>query len=153
MLRDISSILLGGMLLLLFMFIGLNYFIHSYIGNSFYTFTSDVAFKMGNTDTELTDSIATICNVEESKMLKVNCVYDYFSRFFSYEHNDRLKLLNETFEGDCDDSSLFYCSVFKKMNISCTPIATDNHMFVVVDFEDYNNPILCRIDMNDIDCW
>ena len=96
--------------------------------------------------------IAELCNLADSSNEKVHCVNNFFKNVFDYEHQDHFNSVEYTLEnsGDCKNSVLAYCSIFRNMNLSCKPMFLDEHKhaYAMVEFEEG----YCSLDQKSIDC-
>lgn len=95
--------------------------------------------------------LSKLCGLRDSDYGKIMCVHSFYFPLHNYESQG--KKINSveytlTNSSDCKNAVIFYCSVFKNMNLTCKPTLVTNHTFAVVDFEEG----YCNIDQRAIDC-
>jgi len=92
------------------------------------------------------------CYLNNTEIYKVYCVNEIFSLFYKYnKHNGSFNSPSKTIidGGVCRDAAIFYCSIFKKMDINCRIDTIDNyHGYNIV----WSNDYYCKIDQEEIDC-
>src|SRR6056297_960644 len=79
--------------------------------------------------------ISNYCNLYKEKELKIKCVNNFVKNSGRFEYNITKKvytpdeLLKKA--GDCKSWTVFYRSIFSKLNIKNKLISTDNHIYLV----------------------
>jgi len=103
-----------------------------------------------NADDDYAYMISKLCELKKSEESKIYCVYNFFRSVSRYDYQDKINSLNFTLtnSSDCKNAVVFYCAVFKNLNISCQPNRIEGHTFATVQFDEG----YCNIDQKFIDC-
>lgn len=144
-LNIITSTILGLSLFIIIISIVFYASVSTFIMNIEY----NTAIKITSND-DYIKSITNICNLKEDNLSKIYCVNDIYRMFFSYGTQKRINTVEFSLSNstDCKNSSLFYCSIFRNMNLTCNLVHLDNHVYSVVEFEDG----YCNIDQMSVTC-
>lgn len=113
----------------------------------------DVSYNIAidrNANDDYAVMVSKLCNLKEDEESKIYCVYNFFHGSMNYKAQDKINSIEYTLTNasDCKNAMVFYCSVFRNLNISCHPALIKNHTWAVVQYDDG----YCNIDQRIIDC-
>jgi hypothetical protein len=150
MIKDLGTAMLGGSMAILTLFIML-YILQPVIFEKYVQETAyDISINRNVANDDYVYMIAKLCEMKEDDEGKIYCVYNFFHGSINYKVQDKINSIEYTLTNstDCKNAMVFYCSVFRKLNISCHPALIDKHTWAVVQYDDG----YCNIDQYIIDC-
>jgi len=98
--------------------------------------------------------VSELCDTHVTNEGKVKCITEFYLRHYNYtSNNDTFRTTTEFIEsgGVCRDIAINVCACSEKINISCSYIFPDNHVFPMLEFYDNGQKYYCTVD-GEVEC-
>jgi hypothetical protein len=142
------------LIVLLTSFVSYNLFFiwldNAILGENFmFKYKMNTIINSAKNDTYVSN-VVKLCNFADDNRDKIDCVFNFFNTVYKRKNSAEFNsieytLLNGT---DCKNSVVFYCAVFRAMNLSCNPVVMEDHTYANVDYDSG----YCTVDQNLLNC-
>jgi len=84
---------------------------------------------------EVVDLIVELCDTHTTNVKKAKCVIEFLDNHYKYvKHNESFRKLQDFLDkgGVCRDFAINACAILNQMDIECSYVFTEGHVFPVI---------------------